>query len=86
MARGAFTIVEVSSYVVVKYAIDKLFKRKIIIVPTLLMKLTLFFNCFSTYFLSLYIAYKCKNESNGTRNSSFLCKKFSNNILLDNYF
>ena len=76
MARGAFTIMEVSSYGVVKYAIDKLFKRKIIIVPTLLMKLTLFFNCFSTYFLSLYIAYKCKSESNGTRNSSICVRNF----------
>ena len=62
VARGAFTIMEVSSYGVVKYAIDKLFKRKIIIVPTFLMKLTLFFNRLAPYRLSLYITYKIQKR------------------------
>ena len=58
VAHGTFAIREASSYEVAKYAIDKLMKKKMIIVPTLLMKLTLFFNRFAPYRLSLYIAYK----------------------------
>ena len=58
VAHGTFAIREASSYEVAKYAIDKLMKKKMIIVPTLLMKLTLFFNRFVPYRLALYIAYK----------------------------
>ena len=58
VAHGTFAIKEASSYEVAEYAIDKLFKRKMIIVPTLMMKLTLFFNRFAPYRLALYIAYK----------------------------
>ena len=62
VAHGTFAIREASSYEVAKYAIDKLFKRKMIIVPTFLMKLTLFFNRFAPYRLSLYIAYKIQKR------------------------
>ncbi len=62
VAHGTFAIREASSYEVAKYAIDRLFKRKMIIVPTFLMKLTLFFNRFSPYRLSLYIAYKIQKR------------------------
>ena len=58
VAHGTFAIREASSYEVAKYAIDKLMKKKMIIVPTLLMKLTMFFNRFVPYRLALYIAYK----------------------------
>lgn len=58
VAHGTFAIKEASSYEVAKYAIDKLFKKKMIIVPTFLMKLTLFFNRLAPYRLSLYIVYK----------------------------
>lgn len=58
VAHGTFAIREASSYEVAKYAIDKLMKKKMIIIPTLLMKLTLFFNRFVPYRLALYIAYK----------------------------
>ena len=58
VAHGTFAIREASSYEVAKYAIDNLFQRKMIIVPTLMMKLTLFFNRLAPYRLSLYIAYK----------------------------
>ncbi len=58
VAHGTFAIRESSSYEVAKYAIDKLFVGKMIIVPTLLMKVTLFLNRFAPYRLSLYIAYK----------------------------
>jgi len=57
VAHGTFAIREANSYKVAKYAIDKMFKNKMIIVPTLLMKLTLFFNRFAPYRLSLMIAY-----------------------------
>lgn len=62
VAHGTFAIREASSYEVAKYAIDKLFKHKTIIVPTFLMKLTLFFNRFAPYRLSLYIAYKIQKR------------------------
>ena len=58
VAHGTFAVKEASSYEVAQYAIDQLFKRKMIIVPTFLMKLTLFFNRLAPYRLSLYIAYK----------------------------
>ena len=58
VANGTFAIRESSSYEVAKYAIDKFFVGKMIIVPTLLMKVTLFLNRFAPYRLSLYIAYK----------------------------
>ena len=62
VAHGTFAIREASSYEVAKYAIDKLMKKKMIIVPTLLMKLTLFFNRFVPYRLALYIAYKIQKR------------------------
>ncbi len=57
VAHGTFAIKEASSFEVAKYAIDKLFKKKMIIVPTFLMKFTLFVNRFTPYRLSLYVAY-----------------------------
>ena len=62
VAHGKFAIREASSYEVAKYAIDKLFKRKMIIVPTLLMKLTLFITRFAPYRLSLYITYNIQKR------------------------
>lgn len=62
VAHGTFAIREASSYEVAKYAIDKLMKKKMIIVPTFFMKLTLFFNRFAPYRLSLYIAYKIQKR------------------------
>lgn len=67
VAHGNFAIREANSYSVAEYAIDKLFKHKMIIVPTVLMKLTLFMNRFAPYSLSLKIAYniqKRKEEGN----------------------
>lgn len=57
VAHGTFAIREANSYDVAEYAINKLFKNKMIIVPTLMMKLTLFFNRFVPYRLSLILAY-----------------------------
>lgn len=57
VAHGTFSIREADSYKVSEYAIKKLFKRKMLIVPTVMMKITLFFNRFAPYRLSLMIAY-----------------------------
>lgn len=57
VAHGTFAIREANSYDVAEYAINKLFKKKMIIVPTFLMKLTLFFNRFVPHRLALIIAY-----------------------------
>lgn len=62
VAHGTFAIREASSYEVAQYAIKKLFQHKMIIVPTFLMKLTLFLNRFAPYRLSLYIAYQIQKR------------------------
>ena len=49
VAKGTFAIREADSFKVAEYAINKMFKYKMIIVPTLLMKLTLFFNRFAPH-------------------------------------
>lgn len=58
VAHGAFSIKEASPKMVAEYAINKMFKHKMIIVPTIKMKLTLFFSRFIPYRLQLIIAYK----------------------------
>ena len=62
VAHGTFNIKEANSYDVAEYAIKKMFKRKMLIVPTLRMKLTLFFNRFAPHRLSLMIAYKIQER------------------------
>ncbi len=57
VAKGTFKVREADSYKVAEYAIRKTLKNKMIIVPTLFMKLTLFFNRFAPYRLSLMVAY-----------------------------
>lgn len=57
VAKGTFAIKEASSKYVAKYGIDKALKGKMIIVPTLKMKLALFFNRFLPYRIQLIIAY-----------------------------
>lgn len=57
VAHGKFAIKEIDPQRVAKYAIDKMFKKKMLIVPTLKMKLTLFFSRFVPYRLQLLIAY-----------------------------
>ena len=62
VAHGTFAIREASSYEVAQYVIKKLFQHKMIIVPTFLMKLTLFLNRLAPYRLSLYIAYQIQKR------------------------
>ena len=57
VAHGTFNIREANSYRVAEYAIEKALKNKMIIVPTILMKLTLFLNRFAPHRLSLFISY-----------------------------
>ena len=65
VAKGTFAVKEADSNYVAKYAIDKLLKGKMIIVPTFRMKLTLFAMRFAPYRLQLKIAYNIqKRKSN----------------------
>lgn len=57
VAKGAFSIKEASSEYVAKYGIDKMFDRKMIILPTLSMKLGNFGLRLIPYRLQLIIAY-----------------------------
>lgn len=57
VAKGAFSVKEASSEYVAKYGIDKLFQRKMIIIPTLMMKLSNFGLRLIPYRLQLIIAY-----------------------------
>lgn len=65
VAHGEFSIKEADPSYVAKYAIDKMFKRKMIIVPTLRMKLTLFLTRFAPYRLQLLIAYHIQGKKLG---------------------
>lgn len=62
VAKGTFAIKEANSFKVAEYAIEKMLKHKMIIVPTFLMKLTLFANRFAPYRLSLIIAYNIQKR------------------------
>ena len=57
VAKGVFNLKELNSEYVAKYAIDKMFKNKLIIVPGISVKLGLFFNRFIPWKLSLAITY-----------------------------
>lgn len=57
VAHGEFSIKGLTPEYVAKYAIDKLFKKKMIIVPGFGMRLTLFFSRFVPCRLQLIIAY-----------------------------
>lgn len=62
VAHGTFCIREADSKKVAEYAIKKLLQGKMLIVPTLLMKVTLFLNRFAPYRLSLKIAYNIQKR------------------------
>lgn len=64
VAHGKFSIKEASSEYVAKYAIDKMLKKKLIIVPGLFVKLGLFFNRFIPWKLSLAITYQIQKRKN----------------------
>ena len=68
VAHGTFSIKGVSSEYVAKYAIDNLFKKKMIIIPSFLMKLALFGNRFIPYRLQLIVAYHIQHRKSRTKN------------------
>lgn len=57
VGHGCFTIKGISSEYVAKYAIKKMFQKKLIIVPTIKMKITLFFSRFISWKTILKISY-----------------------------
>ena len=65
VAHGEFSIKEADPAFIAKYGIDKMFARKILIVPTLKMKLTLFLTRFAPYRLQLLIAYHIQGKKLG---------------------
>ncbi len=65
VAHGEFSIKEISPKMVAEYAVLKMFKRKMIIVPTLFMKLTLFASRFAPHSLQLKIAYHVQGKKLG---------------------
>ncbi len=57
VAHGKFSVKEANSQMVAKYAIDKTFERKMIIIPTTRMKLAVFGTRLIPYRLQLILAY-----------------------------
>ena len=62
VANGSFTIKGVSSEYVAKYAIDNLFKRKMLILPGASIKMAIFGIRFITYRLQLKLAYNIQSK------------------------
>lgn len=62
VAHGSFNTKSASAKYVAKYGIDKMLKGKLIIIPTLKMKLGVFFNKFLPYKLQLKINYNIQNS------------------------
>ena len=67
VAHGSFAINGLNSYQVAKYAIDKTFKHKMIIVPGLLMKIGLFLSRFSPWRLLLKITYQIQYRKSNVK-------------------
>lgn len=67
VAHGTFSIKGISSEYVAKYAIDNLFKKKMIIIPSFLMKLALFGNRFIPYRLQLIVAYHIQHRKSRSK-------------------
>ena len=65
VAHGEFSIKEADPTFIAKYGIDKMFAHKMLIVPTLKMKLTLFLTRFAPYRLQLLIAYHIQGKKLG---------------------
>lgn len=64
VAQGGFSVKGASSSYVSKYAIDKMFQKKLIIVPTISMKLGLFFSRFLPWKILLKITYNIQYRKN----------------------
>ena len=62
VAHGEFSIKEISPKIVAKVAVDKMFKRKMLIIPTFKMQCAVFFTRFIPYRLQLIIAYHIQGK------------------------
>ena len=62
VAKGTFSIKGVSSEYVAKYGVDKMFKGKMIIIPSLMMKISNFGLRLIPYRLQLIIAYHIQHR------------------------
>ena len=62
VAGGSFTIKGLDSSYVAKYAVDKMFNKKLIIIPGMLCKLGVFFNKFLTNKMSLKVVYNIQKK------------------------
>ena len=68
VAGGSFTVKALSSEYVARYAVDKMFKNKLIIVPGLGVRMGIFFNRFLPYKTSLKIVYNIqKGKTKGDK-------------------
>ena len=65
VANGDFSIKEISPKLVAKLAVDKMFKRKMLIIPTFKMQCAVFFTRFIPYRLQLIIAYHIQGKKIG---------------------
>ena len=65
VANGEFSIKEISPKIVAKVAVDKMFKRKMLIIPTFKMQCAVFFTRFISYRLQLIIAYHIQGKKLG---------------------
>ena len=65
VANGDFSIKEISPKLVAKLAVDKMFKRKMLIIPTFKMQCAVFFTRFIPYRLQLIIAYHIQGKKLG---------------------
>ena len=67
VAHGEFAINEISPKYVARLGIDKMFKKKMLIVPTFKMKLTLFLTRFAPLKLQLAITYHIQGKKSGKK-------------------
>ena len=68
VAHGKFSVKEANSQMVAKYAIDKTMERKMIIIPTLRMKLAVFGTRLIPYRLQLILAYHIQKRKEHKKN------------------
>ena len=68
VAGGSFTVKALSSEYVADYAVNKMFKKKMIIVPGMMVKLGIFMNRFLPYKISLRIAYNIQKKKVSDKN------------------
>jgi hypothetical protein len=64
VANGIFSLKEADSNYIAKYAVDKMFKNKLLIIPQLKIKLGIFMLRFLPYKLQLLISYHIQKRKN----------------------